>query len=126
MLGEMRFSTGIFDSLFGEKITIELPGSDGQIIKRSVSRKWFEQMQHEGKARQVTEPMIRVHVLSPGGCKVEHRVVGRDVDAQTCEKFRDPTTGDVYALTVFEHGQPKTYFLAKHLWDEAKAKMDAV
>ena len=122
----MKFSTGIFDSLFGEKITIELPGSDGQIIKRTVTRKWFEQMQTEGKVRPVAESMVRVHLLGPGGCTVQHWVVGRDLDLQTCEKFRDPETGDVYALTVFEQGKPKTYFLEKHLWDEAKAKMDAV
>ncbi len=46
----MRFSTGLLDWLFGEKVTIDLP--DGR--KRTVTKRWWAEMERQGKVRPVT------------------------------------------------------------------------
>ena len=44
----MRYSTGLSDSLFGEKITLQGPDEKGNIVKLIVSKKWLEQAQGGG------------------------------------------------------------------------------
>lgn len=121
-----QFAVGFLDSLFGEKLTIELPGPNGTILKRKVTKRWFEQMEREQKIREVTESVVRAHVLSPFGYKIQHWVIGRDIDVEQCERFRDPDTGDVHVLTFFEAGEEKQTVLQKQVWEQAKARMDGV
>ena len=45
----MRFAVGLFDHLFGEKVSLEVPTSDGQTRRRTVTRSWLEQMEQEKK-----------------------------------------------------------------------------
>lgn len=52
-------------------------------------------------------------------------VIGRDVTEETVTKFKDPTTGALYAITFFRDGKPETNVVTKVLWDEAKQKLDA-
>lgn len=44
-----RFSTGLLDAWFGEKVEIELPSPTGGVLKRTVTKKWWERMIAEGK-----------------------------------------------------------------------------
>ena len=41
----MRYSMGLSDSLFGEKITLQGPDEKGNIVKLIVTKKWLEQAQ---------------------------------------------------------------------------------
>ncbi|MGC7872919.1 hypothetical protein ACPUYX_15510 [Desulfosporosinus sp. SYSU MS00001] len=41
----MRFSIGLLDSLFGEKIILQGPDEKGNIVKCKVSKKWLERAQ---------------------------------------------------------------------------------
>ena len=50
------FSTGFFDSLFGEKVEIEIPGPAGETVKRTVTKKWWDQMIAEGKISRSVRP----------------------------------------------------------------------
>lgn len=122
----MRFNTGFFDSLFGEKVTLEIPGDDGRIIKRTVTKKWLEQMQRQGKMSPVSQPVVRAHVLSPSGYSVQNWVIGDDIPADTCERFRDSITGDIYVMSFFEAGTERTQVITKPLWEEARKMLDAV
>lgn len=45
----MRYSTGLSDSLFGEKITLQGPDEKGNIVKLKVTKKWLEQAQGGSK-----------------------------------------------------------------------------
>jgi len=45
----MRFSTGLLDALFGEKITLQGHDEKGNIVKCKVSKKWLEQAQGGGE-----------------------------------------------------------------------------
>ena len=121
-----QFAVGFLDSLFGEKLTIELPGPEGTVLKRTVTKKWFERMQREQKIREMAEPVVRAHVLSPLGYRVQHWVIGREMDDDQCQRFRDADTGDLYVLTYFEAGEEKQKMLVKHVWEQAKAQMDGV
>jgi hypothetical protein len=57
------FSVGFVDSLFGEKIEIEVPGPDGEVLKRTVTRKWWDQMVAEGKIGPVDDLQDRASTL---------------------------------------------------------------
>jgi len=123
----MKFSIDFWDVLFGEKITIEIPGPEGKIIKRKVSKKWLEKMKSEGQAKEIKDEMIRVHMINPvSGDSIEHWTIGKDIDEETVNKFRDPETGDLYALTSFENGQPKRSVLKKDFWEKSKKLMDSI
>jgi len=41
----MRYSTGLSDSLFGEKITLQGSDEKGNIVKLIVSKKWLDHAQ---------------------------------------------------------------------------------
>jgi hypothetical protein len=45
----MRYSTGLSDSLFGEKITLQGPDEKGTIVKLIVTKKWLEHAQGGSK-----------------------------------------------------------------------------
>jgi hypothetical protein len=121
-----QFAVGFLDSLFGEKLRIDLPGPNGAVRERTVTKKWFKKMQREQKIREVTEPVARAHVLSPAGYRIQHWVIGREIDRQQWERFRDADTGDLYVLLSFEAGEPRQHVLARQLWEEAKIQMDIV
>lgn len=123
----MKFFTGFWDSIFGKKIIIEVPGPNGQIIKRKVTQRWFEKMKSTGRIKEIKEGMVRVHMINPvSGYSIEHWIVGKDVDVETVNKFRDLKTGDLYAMTAFENGQPKIRVLKKDFWEKTKKLMDSV
>jgi hypothetical protein len=118
----MRFSVGIWDSLFGEKVTLEQPDQDGKTMRRQVTKKWLKTMQQEGKIRELR--VVRVHVLHPFGNRDLEWVIGQDVDQETVDQFRDSETGDLYAVTHFEEGQPTTSVMKKSFWERARVVMD--
>lgn len=122
----MRFSVGLWDALFGEKVTCELPAPDGRIIKRQVTKKWLEKMQQAGEVKPIDEPLIRVHMLNPYGNTVEYWIIGKDIDQETVNQFLDAESGDIYAMTHFEEGVPQKSILKKEAWEKARQLMDSV
>jgi hypothetical protein len=101
-----------------------VPTPDGKVVKRSVTRKWLEQMQAEGRISQVDQSVITVHMLDVvKGYYVTSWIVGTDVTDETAAKFRDASTDALYAMKLFRDGQPQTHVLVKHIWDEAKQRM---
>ncbi|CCC86290.1 hypothetical protein PPM_p0140 (plasmid) [Paenibacillus polymyxa M1] len=53
-----QFSVGLFDRLFGKKTTLELSDGSGGIVKRTVTEKWLETMQEQGKISVVRESAL--------------------------------------------------------------------
>jgi len=120
----MKFSISQNDELFGERLDIEVPGPDGQLVKRSVTKKWFESMQAQGKISRVTEPMVQVHILHAlNGYFVDHWVIGKDVDATTVATFQDAATHALYGITYLRGGNPETKILTKADWEKAKSQL---
>jgi hypothetical protein len=123
----MKFSSDLWDALFGKKVIMEIPSPTGKIIKRKVSKKWLEKMKDEGQVKEIKDAMIRVHMINPvSGISVGYWTIGKDIDEATVNEFRDPETGDLYALTSFKNGEPKISVLRKDLWEKSKKLMDSV
>lgn len=51
-----QFSVGFLDSIFGEKLELELPTEEGGVVKRQVTKKWLGRMIHEGRIRKADGP----------------------------------------------------------------------
>lgn len=69
----MRFDVGLWDRLFGERVTLEVPTSDGGIVKRRVTRRWVEaakargQLEEVDPAREVREAARLIGGADAGG-----------------------------------------------------------
>jgi len=51
-----KSNVGLLHALFGARVKIEIPGPDGSVITRSVTKRWLEQMIAEG---QISEADLR-------------------------------------------------------------------
>lgn len=117
----MKTSLGLFDRLFGEKKTLELPQSDGSIKKVTVSKKWFEKMKSEGKIQEAGF-VVTMHMLGIHKYEKEEWIVGQDIDEEVYSKFKD-SLGDIYGMRLYEEGKLQTYFLSKERWLEGKKEI---
>jgi len=119
----MKFSVDVRDELFGERVEIEVLGPGG-VIKSSVTKKWLDQMQAEGRMSKVAEPLIQVHILhSLSGYRVDHWTIGKDLDTATIAKFQDASTQALYAVTYLEAGEPQTKIMSKSDWEKVKVQL---
>ena len=137
----MRFAVGIWDRLFGERITLQL--HDGTV--RRVSRKWWEEMQRQEKVREVGGEGVTVHILSAGPdlsgidsphvldeillsqapgplVRTEIWLVGRDVPRETVDQNKDPETGHLYVLMARREGydELQPFMVTRSLWEKAR------
>jgi len=76
----MRFSTGILDALFGEKVELQVPRGDGTTMARKVSKRWIEAMERQGHVRQLSDDEVEARGLNSkepksheGGCTARAR-----------------------------------------------------
>lgn len=120
----MKPYVGLWDALFGKKVTIEVPTPAGGVKKVQVTQKWLEQMQGAGQMRDVTSEMVKVNVLDPMGglslknfddpsefldalgeprsdVQVEHWRIGERVTQEQYDTFLDRETQELYALTTY-------------------------
>lgn len=51
---------------------------------------------------------------------VEKKVIGKDIDQATVDKYRDEDTGDLYCVSVMENGEAVRKFVPKAIFDMAK------
>ena len=112
---------GLWDSLFGKKATLELSDENGRPIKRVVTEKQLKDWEAKGMVSVL--PLVQVHVLDPKGSYTTKWQVGKDISEEIASKAKDSVTGDLYAMTYYEAGEPKTVVLLKSRWLEAKAAM---
>lgn len=122
----MRFDVGLLDRLFGERVTIEVPMDDVSTREVRVTKRWLEKMQREGKAQRVDDTYVTAHIVGPDGYQKTTLKIGEDIPREQYDKLLDRETNALYALTVYEDGVPTTNVIPKHLWDQAKAQMDAI
>lgn len=120
----MTFSIGLWDSLFGKRVTLEIPNSCGQVVKRSVTKKWLECMQREEKPVSEETRIVKVHMLdASNGYRLLCWMINDDVEETTANMHRDPDTGDLYAIHYLDEGENRTEILNKHCWDMAYQKL---
>ena len=119
----MRFAVGLLDHLFGEKVSLEVPTSDGQTRRRTVTRRWLEQMKREKKMQEIDGEVVRVHHHGLHGYSVEHWVIGQDISPDMAQRWRDPQTNEIYVMSFMEKGEKQTYFLKRDKWETMKATL---
>ncbi len=112
---------GLWGSLFGKKVTIQGQDENGKPFEREVSEKQFKEWEKDGLIS--TQEVVEVKVLDPKGSYEARWTVGADIPADVVEKFKKPATNKIYALTVYEAGEPKTSVLPHSKWLEIKAAM---
>ena len=116
----MRFDVGWFDRLFGKKLELEVPTTDGRTVRRKVTGKWLDKMEAEGKIRKLASPVVSAHVLDPvRGYYVAQWTVGQDIAEDAVDGFIDPDTNSVYVLSFFQAGRLQMRVVQKELWEQA-------
>ncbi len=124
----MKFSTGFFDGLFGKKTTLQVPQEDGTTREVPVTEAWLKSMQTEGKICISEKPpdTVAFHVIGPYGSEIRHLRVGVDIPEGQYQKLRDPKTGALYGLTVYENGTAKTSVIGKQIWEQARTQLGEI
>lgn len=124
----MKFSLGIWDGIFGDKVVLEIPDKTGNIIKQTVTKKWLDKMESEGKISMKHEPTICVHLLDPlkSGPTTDYWTIGKNIDQDMVDKFRDKATNAVYVIIAYQAGSPSTMIVTKKIWDDALKKFSEI
>jgi hypothetical protein len=138
----MKTSTGFWDALFGERVTMEITLSNGSVKKVAVTKKWLKKMKSEGKVTPTSPLIVRVNIFGSKGDvpfdqfddfddlmdaiwkpidehRIEYWTVGEQIAQEKYEKFLDPKTKELYAMTHYEDGELHTFLLQKDLWIKA-------
>lgn len=122
----MQFSVGIWDTLFGERIALEIPNAYGETTKRSVTKKWIDRTQNGKITERSSKQLVRVHLLNVlKGYYVVFWIVGDDITEKMAVASRDPETGDLYALYYYDGEEPKTELMDKAHWEQAHKKFQS-
>ncbi len=120
----MVFSSGFWDTIFGTKVALQIPDSYGNIVKRSVTKKWLDLVDNEERVSNIDPNLVRVHMLDgKEGYRVIYWIADVDIEKATVAKFSDSGTGDLYAIYYFEQDEPKIEFLDKTIWEMARDKL---
>lgn len=123
----MTFSVGLWDTIFGKRITLEIPTCCGEVVRRSVTERWYELMRNRGTVMVTEERVVKVHMLDAAkGYTVLCWMVDEDIEKNLVKRYKDRDTGDLYAIHYFEEGEPKTEVLQKERWDIAYKKFQSL
>ena len=104
-------------------MSLEVPTSDGQTRRRTVTRRWLEQMKREKKMQEIDGEVVRVHHHGLHGYSVEHWVIDQDISPDMAQRWRDPQTNEIYVMSFMEKGEKQTYFLKRDKWETMKATL---
>lgn len=115
---------GLFDSLFGKKVTLEIPDQDGNIVKRKISKKMFDEMIAKGELHP--SDTVKAHILDPNqGYYSADWVVGQDISEEHVEKFATPSS-EIYVVVAYERGEPNVMITTKEIWDKQRSIFDVI
>lgn len=145
----MRTSVGLWDALFGKRITLELPTADGSIRRVKVTAKWFDKMEREGMFKELPSSKVKVNILDPRGgltldrfddpgeflnamiqsedvSRVEYWDIGHQISKELYDECADNATRELYVIIDYKDGKRKTHLTHKDLWYTARDAMKRV
>lgn len=122
----MKFSTGLWDSLFGEKVDMEVRQDDGSLRAVRVTKAWLEKMQRDGRMSVAKQPAnsVHLHICGPDGLEQATMRVGLDVPEDVFKRLVDPGTGALYGVKVYKGGKPEMTLVTRDLWEKTKKAID--
>lgn len=124
----MKPYVGIWDALFGKRITLNVP-SDNGVKQVQVTEKWFSKMEQDGKFTPVSTETVNVNILDPIGKElhiVENWTIGKHVAKETYDKFIDSETKELYAMRRYKDGKVEVYLTKKEIWISTYKSMQNV
>ena len=114
---------GLWQSLFGKKVVLHGRDEGGKPFDVTVPEERFDEWKREGHLKKVE--MVEVHVQDPvRGDYIARWEVGKDISVETVEKFKDPATDSLYAVIVYEAGEPQTSLVQHAKWSEIKLAVE--
>ena len=122
----MNFSIGLLDSLFGDWVTLRVPGPNGEIIRREVTKKWLKKMEAENRFSQVNDEVVHVRILDPAGEIFHTWTIGKDVEPEIVEQWADKKSNTIYMINGYKSSEVDSYFVSKDIWEELKRDFDSV
>lgn len=125
----MKFNTGIFDAMFGEKMTIQIKQKNGIMKDVVVTKAWWEKMQkgEEGvfKVVKLGSPSVTAHILDLNNCVTQETwIAGTHIKLEDMEKCSE--NGSVFVLDYYDKGIPQRKVVSRSDWNKAKAHYDQV
>lgn len=111
----MEKAVSFWDSLFGQRVNIDLAQPDGSAKKISVTRRWKEQVMTEGLVDEVTDSIVTVNIRDSdrAGIQVDRWRIGVQLSKESHQKFLDPLSKELYALTK----GTTTSLMERFLWE---------
>ncbi|MFP4560644.1 MAG: hypothetical protein ACLFRB_04665 [Thiohalorhabdus sp.] len=116
---------GIWESLRGERVEVELTDARGRKRRKRVRPERIPRLEEKGyRVRRLDR--VKVHVLDAfQGPSETEWVVGRDVTRDVVERFADPETDALYAVVLYEGAEVRdTKITNRTKWEELRASMD--
>ncbi|HKJ88585.1 MAG TPA: hypothetical protein VKA48_08770 [Gammaproteobacteria bacterium] len=113
---------GIWRSLRGERVEVELTDARGRKSRRRVRPERIPRLEQKGYGVRRLDRVV-VHLLDAiQGPSETEWVVGRDVTRDVAERFADPETGALYAVVLYEGAQARdTKITSRAKWEELRA-----
>ena len=141
-----RGYVGLWDRLFGKRITVDMPLPYGGTKSVTVTEKWMELMETKRKARDISSQMIRVNIIDDSaqigaetddpeklldsilssGPTIRKEVwhVGVSVPQEVCAKLADPETGELYGIARIQNGTKGVKLMQRKLWEVARQAIE--
>jgi len=116
---------GIWDTLLGERVDVEITDDSGRKRRRRVSPRKMDKLRARGwHVRRLDK--VTVHVLDAfQGPSETEWVVGRDVTADVVERYTDPETAALYAVVFYEGAEKRaTKVTTRGKWEELRAEVN--
>ena len=82
----MNLSVGLIDRLLGERVTLNVPRPDGEIVERQV-KKLRRKMEAEQRMSQVQENVVFVRILDPTGDSLQRWTIGEDFESEIVDQW---------------------------------------
>jgi hypothetical protein len=109
----MRTDLGLFDWLFGRKVTIQLPQPDGSLREVRVSERWFNEMKRQGKITPISTPQVQQASSTPQTVKVH--IVDTCIDLGELMGIPNEALEDMGVHTVKERCRVETWTIGKEV-----------
>lgn len=139
----MHGSMGFWDTLLGEKKTLDLPQPDGSTKRVVVTKKWWDEMVRQGKIQDVTASIVRVNIIeeppTPGDGATADQIhealvaeysvrsetwqIGVHVSKDQHDKFVDPESRELYAIRRHTKAGLSTTVIRRSNWEDGRRAM---